>query len=176
MGFLDNLLKKEARKIISGVMDSVVDNVLDGAKGAVNQSGLGNAVQKTMQPSMNRATQAVEIIGDESSCMGEASVVKERIEKCLAKDFAGCTIRDAIPSAEIGVADLGWTYTYGIYRDEQPVAMINLLVGKNEYGRKAVLQSKDACRNAGIGYVHFLMHMPNRMEYISTKLKQIISA
>lgn len=35
MGFLDNLLKKETRKIISGVVDSVVDNVVGNVKNAI---------------------------------------------------------------------------------------------------------------------------------------------
>ncbi|MBR1854166.1 MAG: hypothetical protein IJ794_13660 [Lachnospiraceae bacterium] len=39
MGFLDNLLNKEARKILTSVVDSVVDNVTDSIKDSLGASG-----------------------------------------------------------------------------------------------------------------------------------------
>ncbi|MBQ2934673.1 MAG: hypothetical protein IJD96_00385 [Lachnospiraceae bacterium] len=174
MGFLDNLLKKEARKIISGVVDSVVDNVLDGAKEAVNQSGISGNVQKKTQTAINRASEASAVCNEEESCYGKESVVRARMEQCLTREFPGYTLRKNVSASEIGTYDIAWTYTYGIYRDGQAVAMINLLAGANDYKRKIVLQSKTACRNAGIGYVHFILRLPNRSSYVAQQLRSIL--
>lgn len=174
MGFLDNLLKKEARKIISGVVDSVVDNVIDGAKEAMNQSGISESVQRKKQTVMNCANEVSAAYSAEESCCGQASVVRARIEQCLAQEFAGCTLKENVNAAEIGAYDISWTYTYGVYRAGQAVAMINLLAGANDYRRNIVLQSKAACRNAGIGYVHFILRLPNRSSYVAEQLRSIL--
>jgi len=176
MGFLDNLLKKETRKIISGVVDSIADNVVAGAKGALDKSGISSAVENRMQPTADRAGKVIAAADAESGCGGSAAVVRKRIENCLQQDFPGYSLREEVPISDIGVQDILWTYSYGVYRDGVAVAMINLLSGANDYKKKIVLQSKAACENAGIGYVHFLLRLPNRTAYISEQLHKIISA
>ena len=47
MGFLDNLLNKEARKILTSVVDSVVDNVTDSIKDNLGASGTTNGTSST---------------------------------------------------------------------------------------------------------------------------------
>ncbi len=42
MGFLDNLLKREARKIVSGVLDEVVDTVTDNIKDSIRENRDGS--------------------------------------------------------------------------------------------------------------------------------------
>ena len=68
MGFLDNLIKKEARKIISGVVDSVVDNALDGARRAVDQSGISSNVQGKTQTAIHCANRAGAVCDGEKDC------------------------------------------------------------------------------------------------------------
>lgn len=158
MGFLDKLLSKETRKIIS----NVVERVADTAKDAVSDLSSG--------------TTNTSSAGGESDCHGSAAVVENRIFSILAEHFSGCELRSKIPASEIGASDIAWQYTYGVYRDGYAVAMINILDNSNDYRKKIVLQSKQACADHGIGYVHFLLHLPNRSSYIAEQLKKIIPA
>lgn len=178
MGFLDNLLNREARKIITSVVDSVADNVVDKAKDALNQSGVNDKLLKTApnpgQPKAQMKTATVN--SDEEDCNNKASVVHKRIEKIIAENFSDCELKEKISSEEIGAGYISWKYTYGVYRDGNVVAMINVLDNPNDYKRKIVLQSKEACRDHGIGYVHFLLHLPNRSSYILERLKETIPA
>ena len=173
MGFLENLLKKESRKIISGVMDAVADTVADSVKDAIGQAGNKQSSQSVKQ---TKHSEAVQKNADEEDCCFSEEIVEERIRKILASDFAGMELKKKIASNEIGAGHLSWNYTYGVYKDGAPVAMVNVLDNKNDYKRKIVLQSRQACADAGIGYVHFLLHLPNRSSYIKEQLKKIIPA
>lgn len=160
MGFLDSLLNRGTRKAINNMVDRVADAMRDAV------SDLGNdTANKNNAPD-----------GDESDCCLDAAVVERRIQKILTENFSGCELRKNVLSSEIGAADISWQYTYGVYRDGYAVAMINVLRKPNDYRRKTVLQSKRACTDYGIGYVHFLLHLPNRSSYILERLRQIIPA
>lgn len=157
MGLLDKILNREARKIISGVVAAAVDGAMD----TRNQSN-GNS-----QPQSAVNT-------DEADCRGKKSVVCKRIETIIAENFSGCELREQVSSREIGAGHISWKYTYGVYRDGIAVAMINILENPNDYGKKIVLQSKEACKDRGIGYVHFILRLPNRSSYILERLQEII--
>lgn len=173
MGFLNNLLNKEAKKIISGVMDSVVDTVVDNARDALKQGSPQAASTGRGEPV--RAARKT-VIDEEDDCCCDMSIVQSRIEKIVAENWSGCEMKKAVRSSEIGADEISWEYSYGIYRDGKAVAMINLLDNPNDYKRKIVLQSGAACQKRGIGYVHFLMHLPNRSSYILKRLQEIIPA
>lgn len=155
MGFLENLFNREAKKFISSVVDSVTDNLTEKTITVMNQAS-GNS--------------------DEDNCNNNAAVVKQRIHKVLTEEFGNCELREQISAEEIGAGYLAWRYTYGVYRDGYAIAMINVLDNRNAYRKKAVVESKNACQNQGIGYVHFLLHLPNRSSYISQRLREIIPA
>lgn len=175
MGFFDKLLNsKEAKKLVGSVVDNVLDYVGESAKDVLNPNS-GSSKPQTGHAQAAR-TQTAASDPDEKDCGNKASVVSARIQKIIADKFSGCELRENISAREIGVDDISWKYTYGVYRDGVAVAMINLLDNPNDYKRKSVLQSKAACRGKGIGYVHFLLHLPNRSSYISEKLTEIIPA
>ncbi len=176
MGFLDNLLKKEARKIISGVMDSVVDNVVDSAREALGQKEPDNVFVASENSYGGGAGSSFSVSSDEESCCGKPDVVEERIRKVLASDFSGMELRKGVRSENIGARGISWIYTYGVYKDGIPVAMINFLSGANDYKRKSVLLSKQACEDIRVGYAHFMLRLPNRTSYIRQQLKKIIAA
>lgn len=171
MGFLDKFLNKETKKLISGVMENVVDAVVDNARDALNQSSAGNGSNKPAVHNVHEKTDR-----DEEDCCDDVSVVEARIRKIMREKFSDCELRENISSGEIGAGYISWKYSYGVYRDGIAVAMINILEYPNDYKKKIVLQSKQACKDLGIGYVHFLMHLPNRSSYISERLQEIIPA
>lgn len=176
MGFLNNLLKKETRKILSGVMDAVADNVVDAAKEALGQKSSDNVFVESERSYGGGAGSSFQVSADEEHCGGDADVVAERIRKVLTSNYSGMELRKGVQSGTIGAGMISWNYTYGIYKDGIPVAMINLLEGHNDYKRKSVLQSKQACEDLRIGYVHFILHLPNRVSYIKQQLQKIIAA
>ncbi|MDE6184108.1 MAG: hypothetical protein K2G39_01565 [Lachnospiraceae bacterium] len=113
---------------------------------------------------------------DEEDCCFDAVVVENRIKKVLEENWSGCELRKHVPADAIGADAIEWTYTYGVYREGQAVVMINILDNKNDYKRKIVLQSKEACMDQGIGYIHFLLHLPNRASYILECLSEEMPA
>lgn len=167
MGFFDSLLKKETRKIIASVVDSVVDNVAD---------NLGDAVKGTADVNSSAVnTQKAAVDADEKDCRCNKNVIRQRIEKIAAEEYGDLELRKNISASELNAEAGAYDYTYGLYRNGAPVAMLIILDGRDEYRCKAVRLSREACRNSNIGYVHFLAHMPNRKSYISAKLKEIIA-
>lgn len=157
MGFLDKLLSGGTRKIIS----NVVDRVTDAAKDAVSDLNGGTASLKSASAD------------GEGDCHGCAAVVENRIFSIFTEHFSDCELRRNVSASGIG-SSVPWQYTYGVYRGGQAIAMINILENPNDYRRKIVLQSKQACADCGIGYVHFLLRLPNRSSYILQQLQNII--
>lgn len=177
MGFLDNLLKKETRRIISNVVDSVVDNVTDSISDSIKNAGSSSGHSGVSSVSKAAASGSQHESGyteDEADCCYDEDIVRRRIEAVAAEDWGGLELRENIScgilNAETGSCD----YTYGLFRDGTPVAMINVLPHDDDYRRKGVLLSAKACQKNGVGYVHFLLKMPNRKSYIAQKLREII--
>lgn len=167
MGFLDKLLSRETRKLI----DNVADRITDAVKNAANGTG-SDFVNSTANTTVKNAAAG----SSEEDCCHNISVVSDRIRTILTENFSGCELRKQISASEIGASDISWKYTYGVYRDGYAVAMINILDNPNDYRRKIVLQSKQVCADHGIGYVHFLLRLPNRSSYILEQLQKIIPA
>ena len=113
---------------------------------------------------------------DEEDCCFDTVVVGNRIQKILDENWSGCELRKYVPSAAIGADAMEWTYTHGVYRDGRPLLMINILDNKNDYKKKIVRQSMEACADKGIGYIHFLLHLPNRSSYILERLREEMPA
>lgn len=130
MGFLERLLKKETRKVISNVEDS-----FDGGE----------------------------------------SVLRERIEKIVAEEWADYELKREVPSSVMAApAGARAAYSYGIYKDNSPKAMIMILSGNNDYRRKEVRLARMACEDKQVAYMNFMSYMANRPEYISERLKKEI--
>lgn len=126
---------------------------------------------------LNRETKEMpKMSADEEDCCFDAVVVEDRIKKILEENWGGCELRKHVSADEISAGNIEWTYSYGVYRDGQAVTMINILDNPNDYKRKIVLQSKEACMEQGIGYVHFLLHLPNRGSYILERLREEMPA
>lgn len=125
---------------------------------------------------MPQMPSAPQMSSDEEDCCFDAVVVEKRIKKILEENWSDCELRKSVPANGISAGNIEWTYSYGVYRDGQAMIMINILDNPNDYKRKIVLQSKEACRNQGIGYVHFLLHLPNRGSYILERLREEMPA
>ncbi len=161
MGFLDNLLKKETRKAISKIVGNAVDNVFDNINDTINSKMASNDASATNNP-------------DEESCYYEESVVRTRIEKVAAEEWPGYELRQNISSTEMGAEDGAMDYSYGLYLNGVPMAMI-LILDSGDYRLKKVRLAHQACRDKGVFCMNLMLQLPNRRSYISEMLRKNVA-
>lgn len=179
MGFLDNLLKKETRKIISGVVDSVVDNVVGNVKSAIR--GDDSSAEAKSSPNVSVKINDHTIIaknrenetGDDADCCFDEDVVRRRIEMVAAEEWPGYELRRNIPATELGADEKAHGFDYGLYLNGQPKVMI-MLLDHYQYRSQYVQRAHTACKNQGVGSFNLLMHLPNRKTYIAKRVQAVM--
>lgn len=169
MGFLDNLLKRETRKIISGVVDSVVDNVMDDVKGSIRDNGKTSVTDRTAAYNAKDKSRKKEI-DDEDDYGTDINVIHRRIEKIAAEDWPGYELRRDISASEFGASGRDHGFDYGLYLDGRPMVMI-MILDHYQYRNQSVQNAHAACRRQGVGSFHLLNHLPNRKSYIAERVK-----
>ncbi len=167
MGFLDRILKKEARKLVAGVLDEVVDSVTDNIRDSIRENKSGTTIVNTV--STNES-------GAESDCCFDPKVVAERIQNVVSEEWGDrIEVRKNVKSSELGAEAGALDYTYGLYSNGAPVAMIIILdPPTDDYWNKRTRLAREACERQGVGYVHFITRLPNRTSYIREQLKKIV--
>lgn len=154
MGFLEGLFKSAARKVVSQVSD-----------------GLTEEIQKIRRSGDTAGAEAVTADPDEEDCCCKVSVVRRRVEAVFAQEWSGYEVRRDIAAEEMGAPKGSHAYSYGLYLQGQPKAMVMILEGGAEYRRKSVVCAHKACEEKGVFCMNLLLHMPNRRSYISRRLK-----
>lgn len=167
MGFLDNLLRKEVRKVISDAVDTVVDDVLKNTFGKDgDNSGAGNGAAQTNTDSVEKENRKA--TGAEE-CSGE-DLLGKRIEEIAARDWSDYELRKQVPSSEVNAPEGAEAFfEYGFYQGGVLVAVIKILNDNNAYCRKSVRLAQDACRGQNVRYMNFMSYMMNRPEYIAKR-------
>ncbi len=183
MGFLDNLLKKEARKFISNVVDSVVDNVTDTLSDTISPDSSRQTSTPSAEPSVSssphssytNSTSKHRNPGSLNPILSEAEVRKS-IEEIIARDFPSLTVRKEVPASEMYGEPGARNYTYGLYLDGQPKAMIMLLDKDNHnlYRHSSIKKAQRACEEQRVPYMNFMLYMSNRPEYIAERFQKTI--
>ncbi len=173
MGFLDSLLKRGARKLVAGVLDDVTDNVRDSIR--EKRSGSATTVN-TADNVTATARQSYSADGPDADCCNSVKVVEQRIRNVVSEEWGDrIEVRKNIKASEM-CADAGaLDYTYGLYYNGAPVAMIILLTPPNYYWNKRTRLAREACERQRVGYVHFIMRLPNRTCYIREQLKKSVN-
>lgn len=154
MGFLQNLLKKEAKKMLSNVINTAKDEVVR----TINSD-----------PEANSAANS-----DEDFCESEKEL-GERIAKIVTEEWPGYELRKDIPAGEMDAAFGARKYSYGLYKDGAPKAMILVLDGRSQYCRKDTRLAHEACKEKGVFCMNLMMHLPNRRSYIAEQLRNNVS-
>ncbi len=167
MGFLDNLLKREARKIISSVVDNVVDTALDTLNGSAKPANTSSPVRSTAPVADENP--------DEEDCYYEESVVRDRIERIAASEWNGYELRKNIPAATLGADADARDYSYGLYLNGVPKAMIIIIDIPSHYKKKDVRLAHEACKRQQVYCMNLLLHLPNRYSYISKQLSDNVA-
>ena len=161
MGLLTNLLKKEAQKLASNVVSDVVSEFMPGANASAERSFTGGTDSTRGQ------------VGKKKDKDGERGL-RERLEEVLNREWYGYELRREIAARELGAQPGARAYSYGLYQNGEPKAMIMILNNRNHYCRKDVVLAREACEEKGIPYMNFMSHLPNRTEYISQRLRDNI--
>ena len=179
MGFLDNLLKKETRKIISGVVNSAVDNVVGNVKSAIRGDDPSTEAKSSPNVSVkindhtivakNRENET----GDDEDCCYNENVVRQRIEMIAAEDWPGYELRRDISATELGADERAHGFDYGLYLNGQPKVMI-MLLDHYQYRSQYVQRAHAACKNQGVGSFNLLLHLPNRKTYIAKRVQAVM--
>lgn len=171
MGFLDNLIRRETRRAVYNVVDSAVDKVVNAAKQNIsnnqsdnNPNSNASAYQYGQQPDRTASAQA--------GGSGEAEL-RRRIEHIVATEWQGYELRSNIPASIFNAKPDASSYSYGIYHNGVPVAMI-MIIGHNRYTNRDIRHAQYACEAQNIPYMNFMYYMQNKPEYISGRLRDTI--
>lgn len=167
MGFLDNLLKKEAQKFVSNVVDTVSEK-LD------MNFGRGTAGQSSVSAQSAQRSSGVQKAGTYKAGMDEQGL-RQRLEGVIAQEWSDYELRREVPTAEIGAEAGARDISYGLYQDGKLRAVMMVLTNRNHYKRSDVLKVDEACRRNNIPYMNFMAHLPNRTDYISERLRNNIA-
>ena len=175
MGFLNNLLKRETRKLVAGVLDEVVDSVTDNIRDSIRENKNGSSTTVGAKSTAKAAIGSMD--EEEEDCCGEVTVVEQRIEKVVSEEWDDrIEIRKNISSSKMGAEAGALDYTYGLYNNGTPVAMVIILdPPTDDYWNKRTRLAREACDRQGVGYVHFITRLPNRTGYIREQLKKIVN-
>ncbi len=144
MSFFGNLFKGEAKKIISGV----VDNIMDSAQS--NSPFNKSSVELT----------------------GEAGL-RDRVENAAKTQFLEYEFRVNIPAAEMGAEYGAKDYSYGFYKDGIPKAFI-MVTNRSHYARKEMRLAEEAAKRQGIPCMKFFEHLPNEQGYVTERIRKNI--
>lgn len=150
MGLLSSLLKSEARKLASNVVSDMISSTI-------------TDTAPVKRPDVRETKEA-----------GGEKGLRERLETVIGQEWSDYELRKKVPAAEIGAQWGARAYSYGLYRNGQPKAMIMILTDRNHYRKKDVVLAREACEEKGIPYMNFMSHLPNRTEYISKRLRENI--
>lgn len=188
MGFLSNLISRETRRAVNKVVDQAVDKGIDKLQknlfGNDNTSSAttysngdnqqsyaspqpaGNTPQSYTSPQSN-----VQAKNDQSEI-----ALRNRIQKIFMRDWGtkGYELRTDVPSSELNAAVGARNYSYGFYLNGEPKCMIMVLTNRNHYKLKEVRLAEQAARHAGVTYLNFFTHLPNREDYIAERFQDEI--
>lgn len=179
MGFFTNLLKSEARKIVSDVVDNVVDNTLGQAvRGQENRTAAAAPVRTTATAPASRTSGHsgnAAGAGVSRAAQGSAEAgLRTNLESVLNSEWSDFELRKEVPASELGAPERARAYSYGLYKNGQPKAMFLVVTDKYHHLNGAARQAQTACKAKGIPCMNFFSHLPNTTEYISQRLRENI--
>ncbi len=170
MGFLERLLKTKARELVTNVVSNAVDDVINNLSNGQEDTTSGTSQQTTTSSTVRTTSNTIN--PDEEDCGYNKNIVCARIEDIAATEWPGYELRTNIPAYDLGAEDGARDYTYGLYLDGEPKAMIIILEDPSHYRKKDTLLAHEACQVKGVFCMNLMLHLPNRRSYISEQLRK----
>lgn len=157
MGFFSNLIKGEAKKFVSDMVDKVVDefdgNSSKSYNNGINKQTSGNNSVKSNTPE---------------------GILRNRLENIIANAFPGYELKKNVSASEMGAGFGAEAYSYGIYYNDTPRLYISVISNRNDYKLKRYRMSKQAAENNGVTHFNFFSHLPNEESYITNRLSEVL--
>lgn len=165
MGFLDSLLSKSTKKIVSDLTKAAIDAVAS----AVD-------ADSTSQVSKPASGQAVQTVAETVPAGYEGLVDEEvdtKLEAILSKEFPQYELRTQVSPETIGGTGRFMPYSYGIYENDKPKLFI-MIVSNNTCASRYYRWSKEAAGKAGIPMINFVYTFSNKIPYMIDRLHQYL--
>ena len=195
MGLFDKLLS-EAGKVIEEV---ATDENKEKAKDFLNSLGEKlNDVAKEVTSEENRE-KAKEFFGNLGERLNEAAgelkesfreeektkeyyegeqpedelPARDKILKVLAEEFPQYIVKEGVSPLTIGGTGRFMNYSIGVYDGETPKLFI-MLIGKTTTSHREYRWSREEAEKNGIPFYNFIVHYPNRYDYIKERLHKVL--
>ena len=160
MGLLENMLKRQVRRIVNNAVDEVVDNTV----GAALRDAFGQNGREGTQNFSSRDNYSTQNNPQKSS--GE-KVLRQRLENAFSEVCPQYEVRTNLDSGVNGAAK----YSYGLYDNGVPKAMIMVCASGVHHATKAEKLAMQASNAYGVPYMNFFAHLPNDQDYIVNRLQ-----
>ena len=139
------------------------------AVGDVIEDAVSDVLDKAVDTAKNKKGFVPKASDTNRKESGE-KLLRQRIENIVSSQWEGYELKKNVSPEELFAEDGARTYSYGIYQDGQPKAMIMVLTNRNHYKSKGVELARQACKSQGVAYMNFMTHLPNTEDYISQRL------
>ncbi len=171
MGFLSNLLEREAKRAISRGVRHTVNEAVSAGIGKLADSfdkkseDFSNTPLQTTHSSPN-ITVAKQPSGER--------LLHERLEQVFANEWQDYTVCRNVAPSYLYAPDNAKHYDYVLYRNNIPVIAILAITSPSHSIPKKARLAKEACMEQNIPCLYFMSHLPNELSYISNRLRQSI--
>lgn len=155
MGLLGDLLKKEAKKMLS---EAVADRSRNNHQTSASQSR--NETSRSDQNSGQNAE--------------NWESVTDRIRRVIAENYAGYEVRERVPATEWGGTRDMRTYDFVLYSAGEAKLTILVLSGGADYKRKAVKDAHTLSEQKGAHCINIMEYLPSTYEYINERIRSFL--
>lgn len=164
MGFLDNLISKSTKKMISDLAKSAVD--------AVSEEWNKATGSETSRPVYAASGTSNDTMPAGYEAFADAMVI-DKIKAVMQREFPQYEVREDVSPTTLGGTGRFLPYSLGIYENNVPKLFI-MEIYNNTCASRYYRWSKEMAAKAGIPLINFVAHYPNRIEYIINRLHQYL--
>ena len=164
MGFLDNLISKSTKKMISDIAKSAVNAVSEEWNKATDNEALrpANAARSTSEDAVPAGYEAL-----------ADAMAMDKVKAVMQREFPQYEVREDVSPTTLGGTGRFLPYSLGIYENNVPKLFI-MQVYNNTCASRYYRWSKEEAAKAGVPLINFEAQYPNRIEYIINRLHQYL--
>ena len=104
----------------------------------------------------------------------DGKTCRERILECLAAEFPEYHVEEEVSPREIGGVGKFMDYSIVVVDGDDVIRLVIMLIGKTTCYHREYRWSREFAEEKGIPFINFIVHYPNRPEYISERLHKYL--
>ncbi len=167
MGFLSNLLQREAKRAISQTVRQTMGHVVQ--KGV---DTITNAIDDKV-PSSTTENSRFPVSSAKRKASGE-SLLRSRLEQIIATEWSGYELKKNVAPEYLNAPENAKKYSYVMYQNNIPKAAFLIVTSTAHHIPSGARIAKNSADAQGIPCLYFMSHLPNEEDYISQRLKATI--